>query len=201
MVRSQTAAIVALIMTASAASAQLKEVTVGVTHTCPHGINACWSGAKEAIRDLDGVAAVGEPDAYNCTAILLLKDSALLKLPDPAAWGERFQKSVGKAFVFRGVEATLQGTVKAEDKALMLSVPTIPKPIPLAKLRNKLQWNAGKKKARQPEPDEAEAFETLLAYTLKRGQAVALTVTGPILPRTDGATLEVREYFLHLPAK
>jgi galactose oxidase len=44
-------------------------VVVGIQGTCPYGIAACWGGANEALRNLDGVKYVDPiPDGDRSTA-------------------------------------------------------------------------------------------------------------------------------------
>src|SRR5258705_9856684 len=47
------------------ASAQVTEVVVGITPTCPYGISACSAVANEALGQLEDVESVAKiPDSY-----------------------------------------------------------------------------------------------------------------------------------------
>jgi hypothetical protein len=176
-------------------------VVVGITTACPYE-NAiesnCWSSAYRALRRLEGVKSVDEfANGYNCTARVYLKDNAI---PDPDLWVSQFKEAIGQAHVFRGVELTVEGTVAGGEGGITLRVPGIDHRIPLRPLEHKLQWNARKGAARQPEPDERDAYEQL-ASQVKALTAAGLkaNVTGP-LRKADGLyTLEVREFFPTTP--
>ena len=66
-----------------------------------------------------------------------------------------------RAYIFRGIEVTVQGVVEKADDGLAIRVPGVEVPLRLAPLRNKLQWNFKKDAARKPEPDEKDAFAAL----------------------------------------
>ena len=184
---------------AGKADAQVKEVTVGITPSCPYGISACWSGAYEALGRLDGVKSVAEsPDAYNCTARMYLKESGL---PDVARWTEQFKARVGGLYMFRGVEVTVEGTLEKQGDRLLVRVPGTADPIQLETLSHKLQWNFKKAAARQPEPDEKEAYRQLAEQNEKAKGSAALMVlvTGPLGKGPNGFSLQVREFFPMAP--
>jgi galactose oxidase len=180
------------------AIAQIHEVVVGVTPTCPYGIKACWAGAYHALGRIDGVESVATtPDAYNCTASLRLKPQAL---PDPDGWAAAFTAKVGKAYVFRGVEVTVEGSVEKDGDAPTLRVPGIPQPIALTPLEHKLQWNFKKAASRQPEPDERDALAQLVLKAKNAGKsAFKVQVTGPFTRTERGYSLEVREFIASDP--
>jgi len=180
----------------SAAVAQVVEVVVGVTPTCPYGIAGCWPGAHEGLKALTGVESVAEtPDSYNCTGTVCLKHAGL---PDIDKWPKEFADVVGKVFVFRGVEVTVKGVVEGEGDAMALRVPGVKEPIPLGPLRDKLQWNFRKRAARQPEDDERDAWKHLAAARKKDDTVV---VTGPLRKTDKGFALQVREFFPEQPAR
>jgi galactose oxidase len=190
----------ALALWASPAAAQVTEVVVGVTPTCPYGISACWPGAREGLGRLSGVESVAEaPDSYNCTGVVRLKHG---RLPDIDKWPKQFAAVVGEVFIFRGVEVTARGTVEGKGDKLLLRVPGVKEPIPLAPLRNKLQWNFRKGAARQPEPDERRAWKGLAAGKRKaKAGTFQVEVTGPLRRSGKKLVLEVREYFPERPAR
>jgi hypothetical protein len=175
--------------------AQLTEVVVGITPHCPYGFPGCWAGAKEALEHLDDMLIVAStPDIYNCTARVHLKHSGL---PDLVKWPKQFNTMVGTAHSFRGVEVTVMALVADKDGKLILQTPGLKQDITLAPLQHKLQWNFKKGAARQPEPDEQEAYRKLAAQTKKaKGNEFNVEVTGPLRETDQGFVLEVREFFL-----
>jgi galactose oxidase len=183
-----------LILGGSSSRAQVSEVVVGITPSCPYGIGACWAGAYEVLGRLDGVKSVARtPDSYNCTAIVHLKTASL---PDVDQWTEQFKTMVGQLYVFRGVEATVTGSVEQREGGLVMRIPGLEQPVALLPLEHKLQWNFKRASARQPEPVEQASFNELLA---KRGAAkpgeFRVQVTGPLRKTDKGTVLEVREFF------
>jgi hypothetical protein len=167
---------------------------VGITPSCPYGIGACWAGAYEALGRLDGVKSVARtPDSYNCTAVVYLKTASL---PDVAEWTGQFQTMVGQLYKFRGVEATVEGSVEKTESGLVVRIPGLESPVALLPLEHKLQWNFKRASARQPEPVEEAAFKELVA----RRQAAApgeykVQLTGPLRKTGQGFALEVREFY------
>jgi len=190
--------VLALILWAGPANAEVTEVVVGVTPTCPYGISACWAGAYAALGRLDGVGSVTRaPDAYNCTAHVYLKDSGL---PNLEKWAEQFKSLVGGAYVFRGVEVTIKASVNEKDGGLVLQTPGITRPVTLARLQHKLQWNFKKASPRQPEQDERDAYQQLAAAKKEaKVSAFRVMVTGPLRMTDKGIVLEIREFFLVSP--
>jgi galactose oxidase len=180
------------------ASAQVREVVVGVTPTCPYGLTACWAGAYEALGRMDGVESVDKaPNAYNCSAAVRFKGEGL---PDPERWASQFKAVVDQAYGFRGVEVTVAGQVEKSGESLVIRVPGVEKPIALKALEHKIQLNPKKGEARQPEPEEHDAYDHL-AKQLKAAEGGVLKVqlTGPLTKSTKGYSVEVREFFQ--PAK
>lgn len=190
-------ATLALMVLAEPANAQVREVVVGITTTCPYENaieGSCWSGAYWALSDLEGIKSVDRSaNGYTCTARVYLKGTGL---PDPNKWASQFKSKVDQAYIFRGVEVTAMGSVANVDGRLVLQVPGVDKPITLRPLEHKLQWNSKKGAARQPEPDERDAHQRLSSEMkdAKEGR-LNVTVTGPLMMSDQGYTLEVREFF------
>lgn len=167
-------------------------VLVGITGTCPYGIGACWGGANEALRSLEGVHSVDPiPDVDDSTATLFLKDD---RLPPLDRWGPQFERMVNGSYVLRGVEVTLQGTIETRDGQLFLDGGRTMPPVQLAPAdpADTVQWDRATGAPRPLEPAESEAYGMLAAdaRTLPPGQR--LTVTGPLKQTADGYRLEVR---------
>lgn len=190
--------LLSIIVPAAPAKAQVTEVVVGVTPSCPYGIKGCWSGAYGALGRLEGVASVAKnPDAYNSTAEVYFKGPGL---PDVKKWSEQFKSIVGEIYVFRGVEVTILASIEEKNGNLVLRMPGFNERITLAPLQNKLQWNFKKGAARQPEPDERKAYRKLAAKKNKaKGEDFQVEVTGPLRQTDQGLVLEVREFFLISP--
>ena len=167
------------------------QISVGITPICPYGLAGCWPAAADALLQLDGVKSVAdEPDAYNCTAFVRTKGEAI---PDPEKWRARFSQLVGKQYVFRGVELTIEGEVEVKDERLFLKSKPLKEPMLLMPLRHKLQWNFAKQRARGPEKEEEEAYRELEA--IAKNRVTRVRVTGPLQTSDGHATLEVREFF------
>ncbi|MEI9895129.1 MAG: hypothetical protein WDN28_14880 [Chthoniobacter sp.] len=179
------------------AHAGVAEITIGITPNCPYGNAAgCWSGAREALAHLDDVQDVEiQPDLYNCTIHLHLKNESL---PDPQKWRRHFLAAVGGAYDFRGVEVTLDDAILEKANGnLVVRVSGIPAPISLVPLSGKLQWNFRKHHTRGLEDEERTAYETLLAQN-REGTSAPLTVrvTGPLQMSNQGWQLELREFII-----
>jgi galactose oxidase len=190
-------AILALAVWAKPANAQVQEVVVGVTMTCPYENaieGSCWSGAYWALMQLEDVKTVDKSaNGYNCTARVYLKNDGF---PDPDKWALQFKKLVDQTYTFRGVEITVGGTVAGDASGLVLRVDGVERPLTLRTLEHKLQWNSKKGAARQLEPDEHDAYNQL-ASKIKdaKGGELKAKVTGPLRKTDAGYTLEVREFF------
>ena len=179
---------------AGSATAQVREVVVGITPTCPYGLTACWAGAYEALGRMEGVESVEKtPNAYTCSAEVHMKGGGL---PDPDRWASQFKAMVDQAYHFRGVEVTVSGDVERAENGLVMRVPGVEKPIALGPLRQKIQLNPKKRVIRQPEPDERDAYEQVMSKVKaddKSGRKVQ--VTGPLTKSDKGYALEIREFF------
>jgi hypothetical protein len=145
---------------------------------------------------MSNVSSVGKiPDAYNSTGYVYLQDRK--NLPSVEQWLNEFKAVANEAYVFRGVEITVEATVIVSDGELALRLANEAPQLLLAPLRHKLQWNFKKGRARQPEADEGQAFELLTAEARKAGQrGLRALVTGPLIDRDGKPAVEVREFFL-----
>lgn len=170
-------------------------VVVGVTPTCPYGIAACAPGAREGLGRLKGVRLVAQnPDRYNCTFDVQHEGRGL---PDMEGWREQFKAVVGEAFIFRGVEITVSGTVTERSGTLALVADGLKQPLPLGPLEHKLQWNFRKNAPRQPEPDERDAYKHLVSkHREARPAPLTIEATGPLHLTDNRPILEVREFFM-----
>jgi len=159
---------------------------VGITGTCPYGLAACWGGADQALRGLDGVVGVGRvPDTSTSTAVVHLADG---RLPALDRWPGQFAASVNGSYVLRGVEVELTGQVGADGDGLVLDSGDPRPTVRLAPLgpADKVQWdNAAGTPAAATEAERA-AYRQL-------GAGTAATVVGPLERTADGYALKVRE--------
>jgi galactose oxidase len=175
------------------ARAQVTEVFVGITPSCPYGIGACWAGAYESLNRLDGVTSVVvTPDGYNCTAQIFLKSRGL---PDVDALTSRFKSLVGESYKLRGFEVTIEGTIEGQGEQLAVRIPGVYHSVRLTTLRNKLQWNFKKAAPREPEPAERDALKELfLKIKDAKTASEKFQITGPLKKDGDDYVLEVRQF-------
>jgi galactose oxidase len=173
------------------AAASGTRVVAGITGICPYGIAACWGGANEALRSLEGVQYVDPiPDGDRSTAILYLEDE---RLPALDHWADQFRGMVRQAYELRGVEVTLTGTIEARNDVFVLAGEGRRPPIELVPLdpAGKVQWDSAARGPQAAEPAETGAYDTL---TRSAGAVSArpLTVTGPLHQTQAGYRLQVR---------
>jgi len=167
-------------------------VVVGVTGTCPYGIAACWGGASEALRTLEGVEAVDPiPDAEDSTAKVFLVDD---RLPPFDRWQEQFERLVNGTYELRGVEVTLDGAIEPRDGKLFLEGSEQRRPVELSPLGqgDKVQWDRAAGAPKALAPDEATAFERLISESGGPGGGRRVTVTGPLEQDDSGYRMKVR---------
>lgn len=166
-------------------------VVVGIHGTCPYGIAACWGGANEALRNLDGVRYVDPvPDGDHSTATVYLDDD---RLPPVDRWNRQFRQMVHDTYLLRGVEVTLNGTVEIREGMLVLAGHGHGPPVMLAPLEpgHKVQWDRGAASG-QPLPESEAAAYSLLRRSSQRPNGHRVTITGPLSQTRDGYLLHVR---------
>ncbi|HUK69374.1 MAG TPA: galactose oxidase-like domain-containing protein [Streptosporangiaceae bacterium] len=166
-------------------------LVVGIRGTCPYGIAACWGGANEALRSLEGVQYVDPiPDGDSSTATVYLEDD---RLPALDHWHDQFRRMVRQTYVLRGVEVTLKGIIEALDGVLMLADEGRRPPVELAPLEpgGKVQWDSAAGRPRAAEPGETAAYDTLTGSS-GAADARRLMVTGPLHQTSAGYRLQVR---------
>ncbi len=173
------------------AAASGTRVVAGITGICPYGIAACWGGANEALRSLEGVQFVDPiPDGDSSTATVYLEDD---RLPALDHWDDQFRRMVHQTYELRGVEVTLTGTIEARNGVFVLDGEGRRPPVELVALDpgGKIQRDPAAQGPQAAEPAEAGAYDTL---TRSAGAAGArpLTVTGPLHQTQAGYRLQVR---------
>jgi galactose oxidase len=173
------------------AAASGTRVVAGITGICPYGIAACWGGANEALRSLEGVQYVDPiPDADSSTATLYLEDDGLPALDH---WDDQFRDMVHQTYELRGVEVTLTGTIETRNDVFVLAGEGRRPAVELVPLdpEGKIQWDPAAQGPQAAEPAEAGAYDTL-TRSPRAVSARPLTVTGPLQQTQAGYRLQVR---------
>jgi hypothetical protein len=176
------------------AAATGTKVVVGLTGTCPYGISACWGGAHEALRQLDGVELVDPiPDGERSTATVFLVDD---RLPAVDRWQPEFHTIVNDSYQLRGVEVTVSAPVVRRDGRLFLVGDAARPDVPLVPLdaSDKIQWDRAARTPLPAAPEEADAYDRLADEVTVAGGQVTATVTGPLTTSDTGQCVEVREF-------
>jgi hypothetical protein len=172
--------------------------TVGLTARCPYGLAACWGGAYEALKKLQGVELVRPiANADDSTADVFLADRGL---PDLRQWPEQFAKWANRSYDFRGVEVTLSGTVREQDGHVVLISPSSDDPVRLAPLQagGKIQWDHQARVPQGATADEMNAYDDLLRSLRQPVDAGdVIRVTGPLIRSDSGWDMNVR-IFQHM---
>ena len=166
-------------------------VVAGITGICPYGISACWGGANEALRSLEGVQYVDPiPDGDSSTATVYLEDDGLPALDH---WDDQFRRMVHQTYELRGVEVTLTGTIEARNDVFVLDGAGRRPPVELVPLDpgGKIQWDTAAQGPQAADPAEAGAYDTLTRSAGAVG-ARPLTVTGPLQQTQAAYRLQVR---------
>jgi galactose oxidase len=169
-------------------------VIVGLTSQCPYGIGACWGGAYEALKTLEGVEAVQPiPNSEYSTAEIYLSHRGLPALEN---WPTQFSRSAKGSYHFRGVEVTLDGRVKERDDRLWLSG-TAFKDVAVRPLREgtKIQWDRQTRKSVEPSLSELLAYEGLYrAVKEPKNEHLLVRVRGPLIKGDAGYVLYLRVF-------
>ncbi|MGB2662669.1 MAG: galactose oxidase early set domain-containing protein, partial [Candidatus Acidiferrum sp.] len=170
-------------------------VVVGVTPTCPYGISACWGGAYEALKHLDGVRLVRPvPNAQDSTAYVYLKHEGL---PDLDVWPAEFASIANGTHIFRGVEVTVEGVLETrEGNTLVLAGQELRPPVLLEPIQasDKIQWDATKGSQKPLDLLEQQAYVRLQEKVKAAGGSLRAKVTGPLKKSDHGYLLEVRVF-------
>jgi hypothetical protein len=141
---------------------------------------------------MDAVDLVGPvPNAADSTADVYLVDG---RLPPLELWARQFESVANGSYRLRGVEVTLHGAVEARDGELFLLRDGQPK-LRLAALQasRKVQWDRVTRQPKAPEPEEANAYQRLMAESRQLGTG-RIRVTGPLDPSEPGLQLQVRDF-------
>jgi len=171
-------------------------VVVGLTSRCPYGLAACWGGAYQSLKRLTAVASVSqEANAAESTAELFLNENGI---PDLAAWKVQFKQSANGSYDFRGIEITLEGTVRTQAGHLLIRGTDYP-PVELRQIGaiDKIQWDWDRKAPLMPTAEELDAFASLSAQLGSSGRKSAKAkLTGPFQVISREPVLFVRKFEL-----
>jgi galactose oxidase len=169
-------------------------VVVGVSPSCPYGIGACWGGAFDALKQLQGIAEVRPlPDTRDSTAFVYLKDDVL---PDIDAWRDQFASVANGSYIMRGIEITINGKVTDQFGLLKLVGDKARPDLVLAPLQesDKVQWDFTTRNNRPMTSEEASAYMRLSARLSTGSDGVSVQVTGPLKKNGSEFFLEVRKF-------
>jgi hypothetical protein len=168
---------------------------LGLTSKCPYGLGACWGGAYEALRSLDGVRWVRPvANAEDSTAEVYLHSD---NLPDIDRWAEQITQVANASYDLRGVEVAVKGIVRAQNGGLGLTGPLIDKPVQLAALEQveKVQFHRPTSTAKPATADELNAYQRLVLRYRDAGAAdLPVQVTGPLKQTGNGWVIHIRSF-------
>lgn len=104
------------------------------------------------------------------------------------------QSIVNGTYEMRGLEVTLQGGIEARDGGLLLAGHGQRPPVRLAPLPagEKIKWDHTKRQRKPLEPDEALAYDRLVAASAGVPSGQPVSVTGPLKETDGGYELHVR---------
>jgi hypothetical protein len=175
-------------------NATTPEVTIGITPTCPYGLAVCWGGAQDALNHLTGIKDVRPiADGTNSTAFVYMKDDVL---PDIDVWREEFAGVVNGSYLLRGIEMTLEGSIKESNGLLTLMGAGARPSVVLAPLDavDKVQWNLETHSNWPVLPDEQIAYWQLTKLMQSPKPPNTVKVTGPLMKNENGFFMEVRQF-------
>jgi galactose oxidase len=165
-------------------------VVVGLTSRCPYGLAACWGGAYQTLKALEGVDAVkAVANAEDSTAEVFLTSNGP---PDVDSWQATFRDMAKGSYDFRGVEVTLTGTVRLESDGLTFSGPGWSIRLDALDTTDKVQWDWSRRKPAEPPPAETAAYERLLDRVRASGELPVVMITGPLASQRGERRLHVR---------
>jgi galactose oxidase len=170
-------------------------VTIGLTSKCPYGLAACWSGAYQTLKKLDGVDAVRPiADSENSTADVYLEHNGL---PNLERWPAQISERANASYDFRGIEVTLIGTLGEQRGRPQLALQSTGVAVELRPLAETqmVQWNLKRRAPSEPTTNELAAFGQLQeVLRAAAGQAERVCVTGPLRREGGEWRLHVRKF-------
>lgn len=169
-------------------------VVAGLTSTCPYGLSACWAGAYQTLKMLDGVDMVRPiANAEDSTAELYLDHYGL---PDIALWSTEFKAVANGSYRIRGFEVTVSGRLVIDDRSMRLVSSEGELDIALEPIGSlgKVQWDWTLKQSEAPTSDEATAFDRLRSIGVQAAANERFRLTGTLRQEADIYSLAVREF-------
>jgi hypothetical protein len=153
----------------------------------------------QSLKRLPAVTSVTpEANAAESTAELYLNENGI---PDLATWKIRFKQSANGSYDFRGVEITLEGTVRTRVERLFIKGAAY-SPVEIRQIGaiDKIQWDWDRKAPLIPTAEEQGAFASLSAqFGSSARKSVRARLTGPFQVIGGEPVLFVRAFEL-LPA-
>jgi hypothetical protein len=176
------------------AKASGTHAVLGLTSQCPYGLGACWGGAYEALKKLQGVSLV-RPIANNSDStadVWLVGDI----VPDIHQWKEQIAHSANGSYHLRGVEISVTASVLTDNGNLIATGPHFTSPLPLRPLEStpKVQYDRAVKRGRPASAAELSAYERLLAQAQSGPTMTPIRVTGPLIHEAGGWVLHLRDF-------
>ncbi|MEW6301856.1 MAG: hypothetical protein AB1705_00180 [Verrucomicrobiota bacterium] len=172
------------------AGAQVRSLTLGIQVNSPYGISEPWVGLREELVKFPGIEWVSERPATQAeTCEVRPRGGRLLD----ASQLDEFIRNTGAGASLRGMEATVDGTLKKRDGKAVIRLAGTEEVLALAALTQKVQYDFGNKKPHAPTQEERAAYDTLLARW--GGEPRAVRITGPLTKAADQTlTLQVRQF-------
>jgi hypothetical protein len=134
-------------------------------------------------------------DPKTWTGVVHVEDG---RLPDLKAWQRDFNATAGELFTLHGVEATIDGVLLNVKGEPALKVSGSDVVLRLQPLKQKVQWNPGKRCPQAPTREEKQAYQRLAAGWAKHaGPPPRVRIIGPLVQGSEkdaSPTLTVREY-------
>jgi hypothetical protein len=148
---------------------------------------------RSGLARLEGVESISPRADYKTATCELRWKNGQFVAP-PAFSNYVAQLSLGARM--RGLEATIDGSLRKEGSRILLQVGGTNIVLRLAPLRIKVQKDVPNKKPAQPTPIEARAYKDLRAQW--KGETHPVRITGPLVQKPGGAPieLEVRQFEL-----
>jgi hypothetical protein len=117
-------------------------------------------------------------------------------LPDIDVWREEFAGVVNGSYLLRGIEMTLEGSIKESNGLLTLMGAGARPSVVLAPLDavDKVQWNLETHSNWPVLPDEQIAYWQLTKLMQSPKPPNTVKVTGPLMKNENGFFMEVRQF-------
>jgi hypothetical protein len=115
------------------------------------------------------------------------------RLPDLKGWVRALEKELGRAFVLRGVEATVDGWLIRQGRTFAVRLDGCGTVLALEPLGRLVQWDVAARREQSPTDSEKQALERLT--TSWTGASRPVRLVGPLREaRASGLALQVRTF-------